>query len=128
LLYTLGSIAGEFYIFDKNGNSVPGNPWSWVPGTTGPDILPFLSSILQSAGGRAERGRDGALGEGGQTCVALCDPGTVFYRSTPRAHARAYLHSARGAQDARVGKRTASARGLPRFLRNLLTTSAASVS
>ncbi|MBX3748033.1 MAG: hypothetical protein KF833_22220 [Verrucomicrobiae bacterium] len=36
-LYTLGSWAGDFYFFDKNANAVPGNPWSWVPVTTGSD-------------------------------------------------------------------------------------------
>ncbi len=36
-LFTLGTVSGDFYFFDKNGNTVPGNSWSWVPTTTGTD-------------------------------------------------------------------------------------------
>ncbi len=37
-LFTMGTFAGDFYFFDKNGNSVPGNPWSRVPVATSADI------------------------------------------------------------------------------------------
>ncbi|MFN0069098.1 MAG: glycosyl hydrolase, partial [Limisphaerales bacterium] len=60
-LYTLGSWSGDFYLFDKNGNQVPGNPWSWVPVTTGTDTnnggiyVPGLSQhAANPLGGRTQ--------------------------------------------------------------------------